>query len=185
MLAPAWPIEAARLAHLDGIVSHSANGVYGGIFAAVMTSLSFIEKDPRRLLSATQEYIPQHSEYKAQFDFALGIVNQYSDSSTAWTVMDEHFKQFNWIHAYPNMAADVLALWYGGGDLTRSFNLLAHAGLDVDCNGGLVGNILGIINGVEEKWSAPLGDLLETYLPGKEQLSIRDLARTTAELAIS
>jgi hypothetical protein len=36
---------------------------------------------------------------------------------------------------------------------------------------------------VPEKWSAPLGDLLETYLPGKERLSIRELAARTTRLA--
>jgi hypothetical protein len=32
-------------------------------------------------------------------------------------------------------------------------------------------------------WTAPLGDLLETYLPGKERLSIRQVAARTAHLA--
>jgi hypothetical protein len=31
MLAPGRPLEAVRLAHLDGAVSHAANGVYGGM----------------------------------------------------------------------------------------------------------------------------------------------------------
>ena len=31
MLAPGWPLEAARLAYLDGVVSHARNGVYGGM----------------------------------------------------------------------------------------------------------------------------------------------------------
>ena len=47
MLAPAWPMEAARLAHLDGVVSHDNNGVYGEIYAAVLTSLAFVRTDPR------------------------------------------------------------------------------------------------------------------------------------------
>jgi len=67
--------------------------------------------------------------------------------------------------------------------MTECFALLAKAGLDVDCNGGLVGNVLGLIQPVPQAWSAPLGDLLETYLPGKEKLSIRELAARTARLA--
>jgi hypothetical protein len=47
----------------------------------------------------------------------------------------------------------------------------------------LVGNILGIMHGVPQAWSVPLGDLLETYLPGKGRLSIRELAERTARLA--
>jgi hypothetical protein len=62
-------------------------------------------------------------------------------------------------------------------------SLLARAGNDVDCSAGLVGTILGIINPISEKWSEPIGDLLETYIKGKEQLSIRELADKTAKVA--
>ena len=73
-----------------------------------------------------------------------------ADPASAWRTLDRHFEQYNWIHAYPNIAADILALWFGQGDMTRSFSLLAHAGLDVDCNAGLVGNVLGVMNGVPD-----------------------------------
>ena len=183
MLAPGWPLEAARLAHIDGVISHAANGVYGEIYAAVLSSLAYVRRDPRALLEEASAYLPQHSEYAAVVAGCLETVRSYNDPIEAWRVLDERFEQYNWIHAYPNMAADILALWYGGGDMTRSFSLLAHAGLDVDCNAGLVGTVLGVMKGVPEKWSGPLGDLLETYLKGKEQLSIRELAARTAGLA--
>ena len=101
----------------------------------------------------------------------------------AWPVLDRHFETYNWIHAYPNLAADLFALWYGQGDFTETMSLLARAGLDVDCNGGLVGTVLGVMRDVPAAWADPIGDLLETYLPGKERLSIRALADQTARLA--
>jgi len=48
---------------------------------------------------------------------------------------------------------------------------------------GLLGTVLGIMHGAPEPWAAPLGDLLETYLRGKERLSIRKLAARTVALA--
>jgi ADP-ribosylglycohydrolase len=183
MLAPGWPIEAARLAHLDGVVSHSANGVYGEIFAAVLTSLAFIESDPRKILFSASEYIPGRSEYKGKLDLVLNSVQTAEKPQDALDYFDDLFKQYNWIHAYPNMAADVFALYYGNKDMTSSFSLLAKAGMDVDCNGGLVGNVLGIMDGVPSKWADPIGDLLETYLPGKERLSIKELSKLTADFA--
>ncbi len=183
MLAPGWPMEAARLAHIDGVVSHAANGVYGEMYAAVLSSLAYVRSDPRALLEEAAKFLPQRSEYAAVVAGCLETVRANSDPAQAWRVLDERFEQYNWIHAYPNIAADILALWYGGGDMTRSFSLLAHAGLDVDCNAGLVGTVLGVMNGVPEKWAAPLGDLLETYLKGKEKLSIRELAARTARNA--
>jgi ADP-ribosylglycohydrolase len=183
MLAPGWPREAARLAHLDAVISHAANGVYGEIYAAVLTSLAFVRSDPRALLEEAARWLPARSEYAEVVRECREVVGRDSDPASAWRTLDRRFEQYNWIHAYPNIAADILALWFGQGDMTRSFSLLAHAGLDVDCNAGLVGNVLGVMGGVPETWAAPLGDKLETYLKGKENLSIRALAERTARLA--
>jgi ADP-ribosylglycohydrolase len=183
MLAPAQPLEAARLAHLDAVISHAANGVYGEIFSAVLISLAFNHADTRSLIHEAQNFLPRRSEYATTLSACLDTLRDSPDYRGAWKVLDQHFEEYNWIHAYPNLAADLLALWYGNADFTNSFQILAHAGMDVDCNAGLVGNILGIMHGVPESWSAPLGDLLETYLPGKERLSIRQLSERTARLA--
>jgi hypothetical protein len=164
-------------------VSHSANGVYGELFSAVLVSLAFYYENPRPLLHEASAYLPRFSEYAAVVDGCLDFFTKTDDPLQAWHTLDRRFEQYNWIHAYPNIAAVVLALWYGEGGMTRSFSLLAQAGLDVDCNGGLVGNILGVMNGVPTQWSEPLGDLLETYLPSKPRLSISQLAARTVQLA--
>jgi ADP-ribosylglycohydrolase len=183
MLAPGWPLEAARLAYIDAVVSHAANGVYGEMYAALLTSLAFNHSDPRQLVEAALRFLPQKSQYVHVARECLETLSQEADPLRAWRVLDQRFERYNWIHSYPNLAADLLALWHCGGDMTAAFRLLAHAGLDVDCNAGLVGNLLGVMHGVPERWSAPLGDLLETYIPGKERLSIRQLAERTARLA--
>ncbi len=185
MLAPGKPMEAARLGYTDAAISHCANGIYGEIYSAVLVSLAFVKNDPRELVRLALGWLPQGSEYFAVAKECLKVLAVQPDYRQAWAVLDQRFEEYNWIHAYPNLAADLLALWYGNGDLTESFKILAFAGMDVDCNAGLVGNILGVMNQVPEKWSAPLNDLLETYLPGKERLSIRVLAERTAHLARS
>jgi hypothetical protein len=99
-------------------------------------------------------------------------------------MLEKEYEQYNWIDAHPNIAAVICSLWYCQGDMTACFSSLANAGLDVDCNGGLAGTVLGVRYGIPEKWSAPLGDLLETYLKGKEKLSISELAHRTFEICI-
>ncbi|BAL99591.1 MULTISPECIES: ADP-ribosylglycohydrolase family protein [Caldilinea] len=183
MLAPGWPLEAARLAYLDGVVSHARNGVYGGMYAAALTALAYVRDDERALLQEALNYLPPDSEYVAVAREILTILRSEPNPAAAWRLLDARFEEYNWIHAYPNLAADMLALWHAHGDLTTAFRWLAHAGLDVDCNAGLVGTVLGILYGAPEKWAAPLNDLLETYLRGKERLSIRALAARTAHLA--
>jgi ADP-ribosylglycohydrolase len=183
MLAPADPMEAARLAHIDAVISHARNGIYGEIFAAVICALAFVMDDPREIVIEGARYIPSKSEYAAKLDFCFEVLRNSSDPNEAWAIFDKHFERYNWIHAYPNLAADLFALWFGGGDFTETMALLAKAGYDVDCNGGLVGNVLGIIREVPEEWAGPLGDLLETYIKGKEKLSIREIAGMNARLA--
>jgi ADP-ribosylglycohydrolase len=183
LASPGRPMEAARLAQLDGVVSHAENGVYGEIYAAVLSSLAFSIADPRTLLAEAALFVPAGSEYASVLDECFRTVKEQSGAEAAWRVLDKRFERYNWIHAYPNLAAVILALWYGGGDFTESFRILAHAGLDVDCNAGLVGTVLGVMGGVPEKWSAPLGGVLETYIKGKEKITIRELAARTARLA--
>lgn len=182
MLAPGWPMEAARLAHVDGVVSHSLNGVYGEIFASVLTSLAFVIDDPKALIDAALMYLPQGSEYMSVVNETLAVLKENDTPEDAWPILDARFIKYNWIHAYPNIAADLLALWFGESEFTQSMSLLALAGNDVDCNAGLVGNILSVMNGVPGQWADPIGDLMETYIKGKEKLSIRTLAEETFEL---
>ncbi len=179
MLAPGWPLEAARLAHIDGVVSHDSNGVYGEMYSAVLTSLAFIRLDIRKILIEAGQYLPQQSQYMDVVQTSLLTVQTETDSAVAWKILEKKYEQFNWIDAHPNIAAVIFSLWYSQGDMTECFKLLAHSGLDVDCNGGLAGTILGILHPVPQKWSVPLGDLLETYIKGKEKLSIRELAQRT------
>ncbi|MBE3065237.1 MAG: ADP-ribosylglycohydrolase family protein, partial [Spirochaetes bacterium] len=142
--------------------------------------LAFVRREPRALLAEAARYLPRRSEYASVVEECLAAVRSNPDPASAWRALDSRFERYNWIHAYPNLAADILALWYGQADMTRSFSLLARAGMDVDCNAGLVGNVLGIMGGVPDAWAGPIGDVLETYLKGKERLSIRELAARTA-----
>lgn len=182
MLAPAWPFEAARLAYQDGIVSHELNGVYGEIYAAVLTSLAFIHTDVKSILKEAAKYLPQKSEYASVIRYCLETVEKNHDPAKVWEVFSKRFEKYNWIHAYPNIAAVIYSLWFGEGEMTETFSLLAKAGLDVDCNAGLAGNVLGILQPVPTKWAGPIGDRLETYIKGKEVLSIRELALKTFKL---
>ena len=142
-----------------------------------------VRDDPRTVRAEAARYIPARSEYAAKLAYCFGVLEAEKDVTAAWAKLEPHFIHYNWIHAYPNLAADMLALWYSGGDFTEAMALLAKAGYDVDCNGGLVGNVLGVMRGTPAEWAEPLGDLLETYIKGKQRLSIKALAEKTARLA--
>lgn len=59
MVAPGNPKLAAKLAVYDSMISHSNNGMIGGMFNAILVSLSFVEKDTKVLLQKTISLLPQ------------------------------------------------------------------------------------------------------------------------------
>jgi hypothetical protein len=155
------------------------------MYAAALTALAYVRDDSLQVAEEALGYVPQGTEYAAVVRECLDVAARETDAASALAWNEQRFEQYNWIHAYPNVAADIVSLAYGGRDMTESFSLLARAGLDVDCNAGLVGTVLGIMGGTPAAWADPIGDRLETYIEGKEEVSIRALAERTVRLARS
>lgn len=183
MVAPGNPFEAARLAWMDASVSHADNGILGEVFNAVLISLSFVETDIRKLLDETIGYMPSDSEYGHIVRYAHDLAKEHTDWEKAWVLCEEYLKEYNWIHAYPNAAAEVLALYYGAGDFDETMHLIAMMGQDVDCNAAQIMTAIGIMQGeaaIPAKWKDPIGDHLQTYVRTMKNMSIRALADRTA-----
>lgn len=186
MVAPADPKEAARLAWIDGCVSHHNNGIIGEVFNAVLVSLSFVVSDTRELLVKSAECISDKSEFFTVISFALDACKKCDNYYDAWKLCEEKYREYNWIHAYPNAAAEVVAIWFSEGDFDRAMNAIAMMGQDVDCNGAQIANIYGIIGGIEsidDRWISPVGDMIKSYVRGMGEFSLRDLAQMTVDAA--
>ena len=186
LVAPGDPAEAARLAWLDGEVSHFANGILGEIFNGVLVSLAFVEKDVRKILQRAAALIPKDSEYAAVLAYALKACADAETWEPAWRLCEKRLERYNWIHAYPNAAAEVVALWFGEGDFDRTAHIIAMAGQDVDCNAAQILTVIGVlrgIKGIDSRWRDPIGDTLQTYMRRERKLSIRRLAARTAAAA--
>ncbi len=184
MAAPGNPKEAARLAWEDAIVSHANNGALGEVFNAVFVSLAFVESDIRRILESAVAAIPADSEYYAFVSSALQWCKEHDDWRQAWALCEEKFKEYNWVHAYPNAMAEITALWYGNGDFDETMHIIAMAGQDVDCNAAQIATALGIMNGLDSiasRWTDPIGDELDTYLRGMKKMKISELAQWTVD----
>jgi len=184
-VAPGNPHEAARLAWLDGVISHAGNGVLGEVFNAVLTAMSFIETDMRRCLDVAIALIPQDSEYASVIRFARAEA-EAGDFTSAWSACEQRFKQYNWIHAYPNAAAEVISLWFGNGDFDETMYYIAMCGQDVDCNAAQIGAALGAMKGsaaVAERWYRPLGDTVLTYLRNMKEIPFESLVSRTINVA--
>jgi len=182
MVAPGNPYLAAELAWRDGVISHANNGVIGGIFNAVLVSLAFIEHDIRKILSDTIKMLPNQSEYASVALEVLNCCLNAKDWEAAWLWCENRFKTYHWIHTYPNLAAEIVALWFGNGDFNDTLNIICLAGKDTDCNAAQAMTVLGIIGGInqiDEKWILPLNNTVRTYLRKYQVFTIDKLVSDT------
>lgn len=186
MLHPGDPRAAARLAFLDGCISHHNNGVLGEVYNAVLVSLAYVERDVKRLLERTLAHIPADSEYYAVADFAMRACRENTQWRAAWALCEKRFETYNWVHAYPNVAAQIVAMWYGEGDFDETIHLIGMCGQDVDCNAAQIMNALCVMIGrdaIPQRWLDPIGDQLDTYVRGMKRMTISGLAQWTKKMA--
>lgn len=184
MLAPGNPELAARLAVLDGVISHSNSGLLGGIFNAALVSLAFVEKDVRALAEQTMACIPADSEYYAAMAFAWEQCKKHGDWEQAWAACEEHFKEYHWIHCYPNVAAELVALWYGEGDFDKTAYIIAMCGMDADCTAAPLLNAMAVLLGPENipsRWSDPVGTDICTYMRRLNRFTLDELVDKTVD----
>lgn len=184
MLAPADPALAARLAADDSVVSHSNNGMLGGIFNAVMVSLAFVETDVRTLLKKAVSMIPDDSEFYQVADSTIKLCGACEDWESAWHTCEEKYKKYNWIHAYPNAAAEIVALWYGNHDFEETCYIISMEGQDVDCTAAPVLNVLAVMSGsgvLEGRWTDPIGDTVLTTMRRIQKIGIDELIGLTCD----
>ncbi len=179
MVAPGNPALAARLAWTDGTVSHVNNGVLGEVFNAILVSLAYVESDVRELLEKTIHMMPPKSEYYSVVKFAWDACVRCGNWEDAWKACEEKYKRYNWIHTYPNAAAEVVSLYFGRNDFDECMYICAMCGQDVDCNAGQIGTVYGIMQGyagIDVRWTKPFDDRFDSLMRGYEHTTVSHLA---------
>jgi ADP-ribosylglycohydrolase len=186
MVAPGRAREAARLAWIDAEVSHCGNGILGEVFNAVLVARAFSEGDMRKLAVETASLFPGSTEYGASLQFALQACREGRDWRAAWRQCDQRFAEYNWIHVYPNAAAQIVALWFGQGDFDLTLQIVCGIGHDVDCNAAQILCAVATATGpgaIDLRWTEPLGDEVVTYMRRPKRLAIAALVDTTVDAA--
>ena len=181
-VSPGKPYKAARIAFLDSQISHSGNGIYGGIHSAVLTSLAFLYDEPRSIIKESVEYIPEGTEFKEVVSKVIRWCEELRDWEEVLRKVESHFKEYNWVHLYPNTAGVITSLWFGESNFERSMKIIASFGYDVDCNAGEVGTVLGVImgiDGIDYRWYKPFNCIIETYMQGFKKMKISELVERT------
>ncbi len=183
-VAPRNPHLAAKLAWMDGEVSHANNGILGEVFNAVLVSFAFTSNNVREILIKSIELIPKDSEYRSVLDFAYAQCLAHKKWKDAWKMCEKKYETYNWIHAYPNVAAEVIALFYGDGNFDKTLHIITMAGMDVDCNAAQIMTVLGTIIGydnISKKWLHPAFNNLQTYMRKFREISLEEIVDMTLQ----
>ncbi len=178
---------AAKAAWADASISHDRNGILGEVFNALLCSLAFTKKDTRELVKECIELIPADSEYGQVIRFALEQCETHDNYYDAWLLCEKKLERYNWIHAYPNAAIEVISMYFGENDFLKTLSICGGCGQDVDCNAAQMMTVFGSMFGtsvIPEYWTAPFGDRLDTYVRGIKVMSIKELAKDTQEIAL-
>lgn len=184
IVAPGNPRTAAELAFRDAQISHSNSGILGEVFNAVMVSLGFVETDCKKIVRMAIDMMPKDSQYRSVVEYAWNACEKHGEWRKAWLDCDEQFKQYNWIAALPNAAAEVVALYFCENDYDKLCTLVAMCGLDVDCNAAQVACVLAVAQGsqaIGDRWIEPFGNMMITYVRGMENVRFADLTRKTVQ----
>jgi hypothetical protein len=187
--APGNPALAASMAYRDAVTSQTRNGIYSGIFFAVLLSDVLAHGDIPRAIRTASAYVPPRSRFAEMVRWTCGLCDAEADWEKANAALHARYPaeaaRFN--HSLPNAAIVLLGLLLGRGDFTTSLGITVMAGLDTDCTGATAGSILGCAlgtAGIPSHWTEPFHDTLLSDVRGETRVSIAAVAARTHALAL-
>lgn len=186
-VCPGQPRKAAELAFRDAALTHTGNGIYGGMWVAAMVAAAYVLDSPAAVIHTGLAEIPPQS----RFHEAISDVLDWHEKEDNWEdtlskLQQKHGayygadKRFGWVQTIPNACLVALGLLYGELDFGKSITITVMGGWDTDCTGATVGSIVGLMNGMDSmpsQWSRPLNNTLESYIPGYNRMEISELAK--------
>jgi ADP-ribosylglycohydrolase len=185
-VAPGDPAEAARLAFADASLSHTANGIYGELWAAALIAIAFVAPDLRAALEASVGFVPARSRLAEALRDVLAMHARGATWTEARDGIEERYGHYSGVHTINNAAVVAAALLWGDGDFSRTIGLAVEGGWDTDCNGATAGSVFGAAFGagaLPAHWVDPLEDRIRTAIIGFDGSRIGDLAdRTLAQV---
>lgn len=182
---PGDPRAAAELAYRDATLSHTANGVYGEMWAAALVAAAFVGT-ARQAVEMSLTCIPPGSRLAEAIRFVLERHSAGDTWEAAQVAIESRYGHYSWVHSVNNAAAVVAGLLWGEGDFSATIGLTVQAGWDTDSNGATAGSVAGVISGASRlpsHWVQPLHDTARSAIRGFDGSRLSDLADRTVRLA--
>ncbi|MBQ0827170.1 ADP-ribosylglycohydrolase family protein [Streptomyces sp. RG38] len=179
---PGRPRAAARLALDDAVLSHTANGLYGAMWAAGLVSAALVCDHATDALEAALQVLPPGSRLHEVQRELLALAGRGADADEAMAWIDARLGHYNWVHTLNNAAIIAAALLWGEGDFVSSVGLAVAAGRDTDSTAATVGSVVGALHGtaaVPDHLVAPTRGVVRSAVRGFDRVTVTELARRT------
>jgi ADP-ribosylglycohydrolase len=185
---PGAPGAAARLAYQDAALSHTANGIYGEMWAAALVAAAFTSGSAREALDSALGAVPARSRLADALRTTLAAHANGVSWDDAMASMEIRLAGYHWVHTINNAEVVAAALLWGNGDFSRTIGLAVEAGLDTDCTGATAGSVFGALHGLDAlpaHWVDPLENSMHSAIFGFEGVQITDLVDRTLRVSES
>ncbi|GAA2209407.1 hypothetical protein GCM10009850_048650 [Nonomuraea monospora] len=175
---PGDPAAAAELAWRDARLTHTANGIYGAMFAAAMCAASLAAGSAEEVVRAGLSVVPAGSRLHEAVRLAVADAEAEDDFERVVDRLHERHGDLHWVHTINNAALVAATLIHGGGDFTATIAGAVAGGWDTDSAGATAGAVAGALNGgVPERWR--MRDSLASSLTGFDGVGLARLATRT------
>src|SRR5262249_9738747 len=149
----------------DARLTHTANGIYGAMFAAAMCAASLVETSAAEVVRAGLSVVPERSRLHEAVRLAVADATREDDFDRVIDLLHERHGNLHWLHTLNNAALVAAPRVHGGGDFTATIAGAVAGGWDTDSAGATAGSVAGALNGgVPDRWR--MRDSLASSLTG-------------------
>ena len=163
-IAAGKPRLAAYFAWQDAVVDHAGGeGVFGEIFNAALEAAAYESSDVPALIREALTYIPSTSRVHGAVSMMLSMYEAGAELLDARAAVLDKFGSHNFTDAPQNIAFGLAGLLWGE-NFEDAILKVVNLGYDTDCTVATCGAIWGILygrEGIDPKWSQPIGDAIQ------------------------
>ncbi|MFD5213888.1 ADP-ribosylglycohydrolase family protein [Microbacterium sp. NPDC058345] len=172
---PGDPGGAARLALVDARLTHTANGLYGELWAAALLAAALAAVDPEDAIRRATAVVPGTARLSEAIHGVLELRDRGATRTDALDWVDEALGQYPWVHTINNAALIAIGLLWGESFID-AVGITISGGRDTDSNGATVGSVFGALHGAS---SIPATLVGTTHVHVRS--AIRDFDRITID----
>lgn len=183
-VCPGDPGGAARLALVDARLSHTANGVYGEMWAAALAAAALSVETAKEALRQARTVVVPTSRLAHVLDGVLELHARGSSHVEALDWVDAELGHYPWVHTLNNAALIAIGLLWGA-TFMEAVGITISGGRDTDSNGATVGSVYGALRGRDGVPAELVGTThvrVRSAVRDFDRVRIDDLAERTLRL---